>query len=187
MTALFDGRPKNAVEWINQVFYLILMAELHVRASVAPYLNRCGNLPIREILVIKWPYARPFGILFWREVAYPPASYEAETTKESIETFRFYDENDYEYDIFSILSVGRAWGSVILGGKRGSRRHSTTSFSKNVEVAETSYKRLEVIAFFSREKSKPPSITTTVLTFLVKKSTMKNSGVSILWQYAKKL
>ena len=28
-------------------------------ASVAPYLRKCGNLPIRESLVITWPYVRP--------------------------------------------------------------------------------------------------------------------------------
>ena len=32
----------------------------------------------------------------------------------------------------------------ILAGKRGSRRHSTTSFSENVEVAETSRQVLDV-------------------------------------------
>ena len=30
----------------------IMIAELNSRASVAPYLGKCGNLPIREILVI---------------------------------------------------------------------------------------------------------------------------------------
>ena len=33
----------------------------------------------------------------------------------------------------------RAWISVILAGKRDSRRHSTTSFGENVVVAETSF------------------------------------------------
>ena len=37
-------------------------------------------------------------------------------------------------------------------GKRGSRRHSTTSFSKNVEVAEKSYQMLEVLSFCDRER-----------------------------------
>ena len=31
---------------------LILVAELHALASVASYLRKCGNRPIREILVI---------------------------------------------------------------------------------------------------------------------------------------
>ena len=42
--------------------------------------------------------------------------------------------------------------SVILAGKRGSRRHSTTSFSENVEVEETSYQMLEVLSFSDRER-----------------------------------
>ena len=45
--------------------------------------------------------------------------------------------------IFPILSSARARTKVILAGKCGSRRHSTTSFSENVVVAETSYKMLE--------------------------------------------
>ena len=57
-----------------------------------------------------------------------------------------------------------------MAGKRGSRRHSTTSFSaESVLVAGTSYKMLDVLAFCNRERSKPPLITITVLTFLVKK------------------
>ena len=36
-----------------------LIAELHTRASVAPHLRECRNLPIREILVITWPYVQP--------------------------------------------------------------------------------------------------------------------------------
>ena len=54
-------------------------------------------------------------------------------------TLRFFDEDDYEYEIFSILSIAQAWTSVILAGKRDSRRHSTTSFSEEVVVAGTSY------------------------------------------------
>ena len=54
-------------------------------------------------------------------------------------TLRFFDEDDYEYKIFSILSIAQAWTSVILAGKRDRRRHSTTSFSEEVVVAGTSY------------------------------------------------
>ena len=56
-----------------------------------------------------------------------------------LESFRFRDEDDYEYEIFTILSIARPLISVILAGKRDSRHHSTTSFSKNVVVAGTSY------------------------------------------------
>ena len=34
------------------VMMRMMIAELNARASVAPYLGKCGNLPIREILVI---------------------------------------------------------------------------------------------------------------------------------------
>ena len=50
---------------------------------------------------------------------------------------------------------------------------------ESVVVAGTSYQMLEVLAFCNLERAEPPSITIRVLTFLVKKSTMKNSGVSI--------
>ena len=59
-----------------------------------------------------------------------------------LETFRFQDEYDSEYEIFLEINSARAWTSVILAGKQGSRRHSTMSFSENVEVAETSYQML---------------------------------------------
>ena len=50
---------------------------------------------------------------------------------------------------------------------------------ESVVVPGTSYQMLEVLAFCNLERAEPPSITIRVLTFLVKKSTMKNSGVSI--------
>ena len=56
-----------------------------------------------------------------------------------LESFWFWDEDDYKYEIFSMLSIAHAWTSVILAGKRDSRRHSTTSFSENVVVAGTGY------------------------------------------------
>ena len=40
-----------------------------------------------------------------------------------------------------------------FGGKLGSRRHSTPSFSENVVVAETSYQMLEVLSFCDRERA----------------------------------
>ena len=42
---------------------------------------------------------------------------------------------------------------VILAGKLGSRRRSTTSFSENVVVAETSYRMLEVLLFCGLERA----------------------------------
>ena len=54
---------------------------------------------------------------------------------------------DHEYEIFSVLSSACAWTSVILAGKRGSRRHSSTSFRANVVVARTRYQKLEVLSF----------------------------------------
>ena len=54
-------------------------------------------------------------------------------------------------------------------------------------MAGTSYEMLEVLAFCNWERVQPPSIAITVLTFLVKKSTVKNFGPSIFGQYAKRL
>ena len=55
-----------------------------------------------------------------------------------LESFRFEDEGDYEYENISILSIARA-SQLHFGGKRDSRRHSTTGFSKNVLVVGTNY------------------------------------------------
>ena len=62
---------------------------------------------------------------------------------ECLEGFRLWDEDDFEDEIFSVLSSALAWTNVISAGKRGSR-HRTTSFSENVLVAETSYQILKV-------------------------------------------
>ena len=61
----------------------------------------------------------------------------------------------------------------LFGEKRDSCRHSTTSFSENVVVAETSYQMLEALSFCDRERVLPSSIKMTVLTFLVKNKTKK--------------
>ena len=61
--------------------------------------------------------------------------------------------------------------SVILAGKRDSRRHSSTSFSKNFVAAKTSYRyeMLEVLLFCDRLRGLTCFKKITVLTFLVKK------------------
>ena len=48
--------------------------------------------------------------------------------------------------MFSILSSAHARTGVILAGKCDSHRHSTTGFSENVEVAETSYRKIPKIS-----------------------------------------
>ena len=66
-----------------------------------------------------------------------------------------------------------------LAGKCGSHRHSTTSFSENVIVTKTSYQMLGILSFSDRERASSPSTDISVLTFVVKKTTVKLSGVSI--------
>ena len=56
-----------------------------------------------------------------------------------MESFKFWDEDDYKYEIFSILIIAHAWISIILAGKHDSRPNPTKSFSENVIVAGTSY------------------------------------------------
>ena len=68
-----------------------------------------------------------------------------------------------------MLSSVRTSTSVILAGKRDSHRHSTTSFSEKVVVAEASYQMLEVLAFRDRERFWAPPIRTPVQIFLVKR------------------
>ena len=59
--------------------------------------------------------------------------------------------------------------SVILAGKRDSRRRSTMGFGQNVVVEETSYQIFEVLSFHVRKRAYPPAIKITMLTFHVKK------------------
>ena len=62
----------------------------------------------------------------------------------------------------------------------GTQRQSTTSFGENVVVAKTSYQMLEILLFNDRERAQPPSMEISVLTLVVKKSTMKLSVISVL-------
>ena len=52
---------------------------------------------------------------------------------------RFSDEDDNEIEYFSMRSIACTWTSVILAGKRVSRHHSTTGFSENFVVTETTF------------------------------------------------
>ena len=58
-------------------------------------------------------------------------------------------EDDFEDGILTMLSSTRAWTSVILTGKRDSRRHSITSFSKDDAMAETNFQMLEEVYHFA--------------------------------------
>ena len=42
---------------------------------------------------------------------------------------------------------------MVLAGKRDSRRHSTTSFTENAVVVETTYQMYEVLSFCNRERA----------------------------------
>ena len=80
------------------------------------------------------------------------------------------------YEIFSIVSSARASGRVILAGKRGSRRQSTTrgrSGGNKLSDVRSFIILLseEGLTFFNNDNSTNFSGE--------KKSTMKNSGVSI--------
>ena len=86
----------------------------------------------------------------------------------------------YNRELFPILSSACARTIVILAGKCGSRRQSTTSFSEHVVVAKTSYQMLQIFSFSDLERAQPPSMEISVLTLVVKNSTKKISGVSIL-------
>ena len=70
--------------------------------------------------------------------------------------------------------------------QRGSRRHSTTSFSENVEVAETGYQMFEVLSFCDQERVQTPSLKATVLTFLVKNGKMKLFPRSLYFENTRK-
>ena len=73
----------------------------------------------------------------------------------------------------------RANQPVILAGKCDSHRYSITGFSENIVVAKTSYQMLGILSFSDREWALTPSTEKGGLTFVVKKSTLKLSGVSI--------
>ena len=109
------------------------------------------------------------------------------TTYNAIASFRFWDENDYEYEIFSMLSIAHAWTSVILAGKRDSRCHSPTSFSENVIVAGTKLSNLrKFIILLSREGLTSFSINNPTSFFGEKKESEAFRGV-FFWEHAQKV
>ena len=72
--------------------------------------------------------------------------------EEVIENFRFWDENDYEYEIFSQSKIERAQTNVILGGTTWYRRQVTRRFCKNVVVSKQGKNTVEVLAFCDQQK-----------------------------------
>ena len=66
-----------------------------------------------------------------------------------------------------------------LSGKRGSRRHPTTSFHANFVVGKKRYQMLEVLSFCDRESAQHPFLKMTMLAFLVRDGKMKLSVKSI--------
>ena len=70
----------------------------------------------------------------------------------------------YNRELFPILSSACARTIVILAGKCGSRRQSTTSFSKNVIVAKTSYQKLGISSFSDWKRALSLSMEISVLT-----------------------
>ena len=66
--------------------------------------------------------------------------------------------------------------ALLFARKRGSGRHSTTSFSEIEIVVEvdTSYQMFVVLSFGDGDKALLQSIKITVLTFLVKKKSYMN-------------
>ena len=100
------------------------------------------------------------------------------------QSFRFEDDNNYEYYIFSVLSSAHAGASVILAGKSDSRRHFTTGFSKS-----GGNKLLNVRSFIILQKGE--GLTSFSIDnradIYVKKSKKKISGVSFFRTRAKTL
>ena len=95
-----------------------------------------------------------------------------------LERFRFHDEKDCEYEILSIVSSARARTSVILAGKRGSRRHFTTSFTelnvRNFSILQSG----EVFTSFNNDDSAYLSD---------EKKYIEEFRSGFFWQYEKKL
>ena len=129
-------------------YYLVNNLNIHVIQTSVPLELRCSwrpaplgwweshtgptsawsvySSPIYKTETCCWAF-------YWNDVNLTrPSSWFA--LDQLIETFRFQDEDED----FSILSSVRAWARVILAGQRDSCRHSTTSFSENIVVAETS-------------------------------------------------
>ena len=91
--------------------------------------NGTVKMKIQKQISQRW---NPFSYIS-RSIANPKSGFKNLNPDFPIErTLTFRDKEDYENEIFLILGSARARTNVILGGKPGSRRHSTTSFGENV-------------------------------------------------------
>lgn len=68
-------------------------------------------------------------------------------------------------------------------GKFNRHGHSFMGFIETVTVGQTSYQILRISSFCNWERAQNPLININVLTFLVKKGTVKLSGMYIFWEY----
>ena len=57
----------------------------------------------------------------------------------SLETFRFWDENDYEYEIFSMLSIAHAWASFTLARKQKSISFTRATLKASLTTLSSDY------------------------------------------------
>ena len=73
----------------------------------------------------------------------------------ALESFRRGRLREQDFPNTEYCARARARTTVILAGKCGSRRQSTTSFGENILVAKTSYQMLEILSFSDRKRALP--------------------------------
>ena len=84
-------------------------------------------------------------------------------------TFRFLDENDYEYKIFSWSHIEHAQTNVILAGKTSHCHHFITRFCKNVVLSKQGKNTVAVWHFSIKKKAQLPAIRITEQPLLLTK------------------
>ena len=93
-----------------------------------------------------------------------------------MESFRFWDENGYEYEIFSMNNSERSLTSVILVGKTSYRRHFSTRFFFYRPIKTSQQHGSSLGIFRSTKKVKLPAIKITEEPTLLTKSKINRPG-----------
>ena len=95
----------------------------------------------------------------------------------SLESFRFWDENEHEYGIFSLNNFERARKPSFWREKRNTaRRHFSTRFCKNFVLSKQVKNTVAAWHFSISKKAQLPAIGITEQPILLTKSKINRPG-----------
>ena len=141
-----EGKIKNSPGPVKKIMYLSAAYE-YQHLYIAQQVGLCSNVPIMPIKTI----AENSGMTVRKPTPSKTDGRSESEIRDLQILLRFYWLRGV------ILKKPRAWISDVLAGKLDSH-HSTTAFSENVVVTETSYQMEEILSFCDRKRALTLSI-----------------------------